>query len=288
MRLYLRDRSLRREKEDTCTTVLAKNRERSITTYTWDSIMQGIEKIHQAGDISYALFVSSEAVDYLYIEIGTADQEGFSYFHQKFGMPYKFLLKKSIESGHFLFVSISGKDKLIGFARFEKLEEHIDKEIKGKMNVVQPSLFLLRSMEVHSSFRNCGIGRVLFSTAVYYLQGNVLTVPDNKEAANFFKKKLGFTEITDTVGIYKQKYEGHLILPYPKAVTLWHEIASKYPRILYPELIDLYESLKFRHNMGKAIPCNDIYRFENLLAQCNGMLANVMENDMHRMLIELR
>jgi hypothetical protein len=40
--------------------------------------------------------------------------------------------------------------------------------------------------------------------------------------------------------------------------------------------------------MGKAIPYNDIYRFENLLAKCNGMLANVMEKDMHRMLIELR
>ena len=250
--------------------------------------MQEMEKIHQAGNISYALLVSSDAVDDLNIDVGTVGLEGFSYFHQKFGMPYTFLLKRSIESGHFLFVSIAENDKLIGFARFEKLEEHTEKEIKGKMNTVNPSLFLLRSMEVHSSFRNCGIGRVLFSTAVHYLQGNVLTVPDNKEAANFFIKKLGFTEITDAVGNYKQRYEGHLMLAYPKAVSLWHEIAAKYPRIVYPELVDLYESLKFRHNMGKAISCNDVSRFEVLLSECNGMLAYVMETEMHRVLIELR
>ncbi len=249
--------------------------------------MQEMQKIHKAGNIFYALLVSSNAVDNLNIDIGTVGWEGFSYFHQKFGMPYTFLLKRSIESGHFLFVSIAANDKLIGFARFEKLEEHTQKRIKGKMNIVNPSLFLLRSMEVHSSFRNCGIGRVLFSTAAYCLQGNVLTVPDNTEAANFFRKNLGFTEITDAVGNYKQKYEGHLMLPYPRAISLWHEIASKYPRIVYPELIDLYESLKFRHNMGKIIPCNDISRFETLLAECNGMLSYSMENEMQRMIIEL-
>ncbi len=250
--------------------------------------MQEMETIHQAGDISYALLVSPEAVDDLIIDVGAGDREGFIYFHQKFGMPYTFLLKKSIESGHFLFVSISGNDKLIGFSRFEKLEEHTEKEIKGKMNVVNPSLFLLRSMEVHSSFRNCGIGRVLFSTAVYYLKGNVLTIPDNPEAARFFRKKLGFTEVTDPIGNYKQKYEGHLMLAYPKAVALWHEIAAKYPRIVYPELIDLYESLKFRHSMGKVISCNDVGRFEILFAECNGMLSGVMEKEMTRLLIELR
>lgn len=250
--------------------------------------MQEIKKIHQAGDISYALLISSKVVDDLNIDVGAGEREGFIYFHQKFGMPYTFLLKKSIESGHFLFVSISGNDKLIGFARFEKLEEHTEKEIKGKMNVVNPSLFLLRSMEVHSSFRNCGIGRVLFSTAVYYLKGNVLTIPDNPEAAHFFRKKLGFTEVTDSIVNSRQKYEGHLMLAYPKAVALWHEIATKYPRIVYPELIDLYESLKFRHNMGKTISCNDIGRFEILLAECNGMLADAMEKEMNRLLVELR
>lgn len=250
--------------------------------------MQEMEKIHQAGDISYALLMSSEAVDTLNIDVGAVDREGFIYFHQKFGMPYKFLLKRSIESGHFLFVSIAGNDKLIGFARFEKLEEQTEKEIKGKMNVVSPSLFLLRSMEVHSSFRNCGIGRVLFSTAVYYLKGNVLTIPDNPEAASFFSKKLGFTEVTDPIGNYRQKYEGYLMLAYPRAVALWHEIATRYPRIVYPELIDLYESLKFRLNMGKVIPCNDIKRFETLLGECDGMLSGVMEKEMNRLLNELR
>lgn len=250
--------------------------------------MQEMEKIHQAGDISYALLMSSEAVDTLNIDVGAADREGFIYFHQKFGMPYTFLLKKSIESGHFLFVSVAGNDKLIGFARFEKLEEHTEKEIKGKMNVVSPSLFLLRSMEVHSSFRNCGIGRVLLSTAVYHLKGNVLTIPDNPEAANFFSKKLGFTEVTEAIGNYRQKYEGYLMLAYPRAVALWHEIATRYPRIVYPELIDLYESLKFRRNMGKVIPCNDINRFEILLGECDGMLSGVMEKEMNCLLNELR
>lgn len=249
--------------------------------------MQQMEKIHKAGDISYALLISSDAVDDLKIDIGAGDREGFIYFHQKFGMPYTFLLKKSIESGHFLFVSISGNDKLIGFARFEKLEEHTEKQIKGKLNVVNPSLFLLRSMEVHSSFRSCGIGRVLFSTAVYYLKGNVLTVPDNPEAAHFFRKKLGFTEFTDSIGNYKQKYEGHLVLTYPKAVALWHEIATKYPRIVYPELIDLYESLKFRQSMGKAVSCNDVRMFEVLFAECNRMLSDIMRKEMNHLLIEL-
>lgn len=249
--------------------------------------MQQMEIIHQAGDISYALLMSTTAVDDLRIDIGGCDREGFIYFHQKFGMPYTFLIKKSVESGHFLFVSISGNDKLIGFARFEKLEAHTEKKIKGKTNVVNPSLFLLRSMEVHSSFRNCGIGRVLFSTAVNYLKGNVLTIPDNPEAARFFRKKLGFTEFTDSIGNYKQKYEGHLILAYPKAVALWHEIATKYPRIVYPELIDLYESLKFRQGMGKAVSCTDVRRFEALFAECNGMLSDIMRKEMNHLLIEL-
>ncbi len=250
--------------------------------------MQQKEIIHKAGDMSYELLISPKAVDNLEIDIGTGNREGFVYFHQKFGMPYTFLLKKSIESGHFLFVSISGNNKLIGFARFEKLEEHTEKEIKGKMKVVTPSLFLLRSMEVHSSFRNCGIGRVLLSTAVHYLKGNVLTIPDNPEAACFFKTKLGFSEFTGSLGNNGQKYEEYLILTYPKAVALWHEIARKYPRIVYPELIDLYESLKFHNSMGKAISCNDICRFEILLAECNGMLSNAMEKEMKCLINELR
>ncbi|WP_321420762.1 GNAT family N-acetyltransferase [uncultured Methanomethylovorans sp.] len=250
--------------------------------------MQQKEIIHKAGDMSYELLISPKAVDNLEIDIGTGNREGFVYFHQKFGMPYTFLLKKSIESGHFLFVSISGNNKLIGFARFEKLEEHTEKEIKGKMKVVTPSLFLLRSMEVHSSFRNCGIGRVLFSTAVHYLKGNVLTIPDNQEAARFFRKKLGFSEVAGPVGSNVQTYEGHLMLTYPKAVALWHEIAKKYPRIVYPELVDLYESLKFHHSMGKQISCNDVCRFEMLLAECDGMLSDAMQKDMKRLIAELR
>lgn len=248
--------------------------------------MQQTEIIHKAGDMSYELLISSNAVDNLNIDIGTVDREGFIYFHQKFGMPYKFLLKKSIESGHFLFVSLSESNKLIGFARFEKLEEHIKKEIRCKTKIFMPSLFLLRSMEVHSAFRNCGIGRVLFSTAVYYLKGNVLTIPDNPEAASFFRKKLGFSEFTGPVGSSDQKYEGHLILTYPKAVTLWHEIATKYPRLVYPELVDLYESLKFRHSMGKAISCSDISRFEILLG-CSEMLSDAMQEDMQYLMAKL-
>jgi len=250
--------------------------------------MQQTEIIHKAGDMSYELLISANAVDNLNIDVGTGDRDGFTYFHQKFGMPYKFLIRKSIESGHFLFVSVSENNKLIGFARFEKLEEHTEKEIKGKMKIVTPSLFLLRSMEIHSAFRNCGIGRVLFSTAVYYLKGNVLTIPDNPEAASFFRKKLGFSEVTGPIGSSGQKYEGHLMLTYPKAVTLWHEIATKYPRIVYPELVDLYESLKFRHSMGKAISCNDISRFETLLAGCSGMLSDAMQDDMQYLMAKLR
>ncbi|MBC7086589.1 MAG: GNAT family N-acetyltransferase, partial [Methanomethylovorans sp.] len=248
--------------------------------------MQKIKIIHQAGDISYALLRSSEAVDNLKIDLGISDRQGFIYFHQKFGMPYMFFLKKSIESGHFLFVSLSGNDKLIGFARFEKLEKHTEKEFRGRMNIVSPSLFLLRSMEVHSSFRNCGIGRVLFSTAVYYLKGDIITIPDNNEAASFFRRKLGFTEIVNSIGNGRQKYEGYLMLSSPKAIALWHEIATKYPRIVYPELIDLYESLKFRQSRGKPISSNDIGRFEKLVRESNGMLSDVMEKEMYRLLTE--
>lgn len=250
--------------------------------------MQEMEIIHQAGNVSYALLVSPKAIDNLQIDVGTGSREGFIYFHQKFGMPYEFLLKKSIESGHFLFVSIFGNNKLIGFARFEKLEQHTERSIKSKKNIVSPALFLLRSMEVNSSFRNSGIGRILFSTAVYHLQGNVLTIPDNPDAACFFRKKLGFTDVSDSISGYGQKYEGYLMLAYPKAVALWHEMAKLYPRMVYPELIDLYESLKFRHSMGKIIPFGDLERFELLLMGCDGMISNLMEKEMNSLLAELR
>jgi hypothetical protein len=68
---------------------------------------------------------------------------------------------------------------------------------------------------------------------------------------------------------------------------LWHEIATK-TKDSISELVDLYESLKFRHSMGKAISCNDISRFEILLAGCSGMLSDAMQDDMQYLMAKLR
>ncbi|WP_292464012.1 GNAT family N-acetyltransferase [Methanolobus sp.] len=248
--------------------------------------VNGMCILHKAGNISYCLLESEDVVDDLKIEVGLSSTPGFNYFHNKFATPYDFLMKTSVSSGHALFVSIDASNRLLGFARFEKVSDNIEKIHRGKKNVVQHSVHLLRSIEVHPSSRNMGIGRLLFAIAAKTLRSNVITKPDNPDASRFFKERLMFDVICGTDCI-SPRYRDCLILPYPKARFLLRQLACNYPRMVMPELVDSYESLKFKSNMGKPISKNDVLDFEQYLASSRHLLDRKLSEEMDILLESL-
>ncbi len=236
--------------------------------------------LHMAGNVSYGILENGSSVDQLNIDIGQSDNVGFNYFHNKFGMPYDFLLKSSINSGHSLFVAVHGSNQLMGFARFEKISEETQRTYKGKTNIVNYSVHLLRSIEVHPAHRHMGIGRLLFSVAVKHLKTNVITLPDNSGAANFFKEKLKFQLLNPGKNGLSSRYKDYLILPYPRAKNMLKTMAVNYPRVVMPELIGRYESLKFRSNMGKSISKEDVSEFQILFENSRELLDNKLVHEM--------
>jgi len=242
--------------------------------------IDGMCVLHKAGNVSYGLLESEEAVGSLTIEVGLSNTPGFNYFHNNFGMPYDFLMKTSVSSGHMLFVSVDTDNRLLGFARFEKVSDNLEKTHRGKKNVVLRSVHLLRSIEVHPSFRNMGVGRLLFAIAVECLRSNVITKPDNPDAARFFKERLMFDTICSTDTIVSPRYRDCLMLPYPKTRFLLRQLAGNYPRMVMPELIDSYESLKFRSNMGKSISEGDILAFGQYLGNSRHLLDAKLSEEM--------
>ncbi|WP_340818002.1 GNAT family N-acetyltransferase [Methanolobus sp. WCC4] len=241
--------------------------------------VEGLDVLHMAGAISYGVLETDSSVDDLSIDIGRSSNVGFNYFHNKFGMPYDFLLKSSISSGHHLFVAVNDT-KLVGFARFEKISDATERTYRGKTNVVHHSVHLLRSIEVHPSHRHVGIGRLLFAIAVRHLKTNVITMPDNSGAARFFKEKLKFTGLNSGSSNLSSRYRGHLILPYPRARNMLKTMAGSYPRMVMPELIGRYESLKFKTNMGKSITEKDISEFQLLFDNSRELLDNKLIDEM--------
>jgi len=235
--------------------------------------------LHMAGSISYGVLESGSSVDQLNIDIGQSNNVGFNYFHNKFGIPYDFLLKSSINSSHSLFVAVHGSDKLVGFARFEKISEETQKTYKGKTNIVNYSVHLLRSIEVHPGHRHVGIGRLLFSVAVKHLKTNVITLPDNSGAAHFFKEKLKFQLLNPGNNGLSSRYKDYLILPYPRAKNMLKTMAVNYPRVVMPELIGRYESLKFKFNMGKSISKEDVSEFQILFENSRELLDNKLMHE---------
>lgn len=243
--------------------------------------IEGMNILHVAGNISYGVLETGSLVDQLDIDIGNSANIGFNYFHNKFGMPYDFLLKSSLSSGHSLFVAIKGSNKLLGFARFEQISGETEKTYRGKTNVVHHSIHLLRSIEIHPAHRHVGIGRLLFSIAVNHLKTNVITMPDNPGAARFFKDKLGFTILKPKNSGLSSRYKGYLVLPYPRAKSMLKTMAGDYPRMVMPELIGTYEALKFRLNMGKSITSEDISDFMILFESSRELLDSKLENEMN-------
>ncbi|MBN2111103.1 MAG: GNAT family N-acetyltransferase [Methanosarcinaceae archaeon] len=246
--------------------------------------IDGMSVLHRAGSISYGLICSESVVDSLAIEVGLASISGFNYFHTNFGMPYDFLLKRSVSSGHALFAAIDDRNRLLGFARFEKIADDVERMHRGKKNVVRRSVHLLRSIEVHPSFRKTGIGRLLFAIAVESLRSNVITMPDNTGAARFFKEKLMFEAISENDPTVSARYKDYLILQYPRARAVLKTVAENYPRMVMPELVDTYESLLFRMNMGKPISRKEILTFESLLTSSSHLLDGKLLNEMNLLL----
>ena len=242
--------------------------------------IEGLNVLHMAGDIGYGVLETGISVDQLNIDIGQSNNVGFNYFHNKFGMPYDFLLKSSISSGHSLFVAVKGSDQLLGFARFEKISDETEKTYKGKTNIVNYSVHLLRSIEVHPAHRHVGIGRLLFAISVNQLKTNVITMPDNQDAARFFKDKLKFKCLNPNNNGLSSRYKDYLILPYPRAKNMLKTMAVNYPRMVLPELIGSYESLKFRDNMGKSISKRDIKEFQILFQTSKQLLDNKLMNEL--------
>ncbi|WP_342305234.1 GNAT family N-acetyltransferase [Methanolobus sp. ZRKC5] len=243
-------------------------------------LVEGLNMLHMAGNVSYGILENGSSIDQLNIDIGQSNNVGFNYFHNKFGMPYDFLLKSSINSGHSLFVAVQGSDQLLGFARFEKISDETQKTYRGKTNIIHYSVHLLRSIEIHPAHRHVGIGRLLFSIAVKHLKTNVITLPDNSGAANFFKEKLKFKLLNPSNNGLSSRYKDYLILPYPRAKNMLKTMAVNYPRVVMPELIGKYESLKFKSNMGKSISKEDVSEFQILFENSRELLDN---NLMHEM-----
>ncbi|WP_094226548.1 GNAT family N-acetyltransferase [Methanolobus psychrotolerans] len=242
--------------------------------------IEGLSILHMAGHVSYGLLETGSSVDQLNIDIGHANNVGFNYFHNKFGMPYDFLLKSSISSGHSLFVAIQGSEHLLGFARFEKISDETEKTYRGKTNIVNYSVHLLRSIEIHPAHRHVGIGRLLFAIAVKNLETNVITLPDNPGAARFFKDKLKFKRLNPNNNGLSPRYKDYLILPYPRAKDTLKVMAGSYPRMVMPELIGRYEALKFKYNMGKSISKEELRDFQQLFENSRELLDNKLMDEM--------
>ncbi len=240
---------------------------------------EGMDQLHRAGNISYGLLSLECGVDDLNIDICANDSVGFSYFHNKFGMPYDFLLKCSIDSGHFLFVAMDDSNRLLGFARFEYADNALDVTKREGIKIVEHSFCLLRSMEVHSSYRHIGIGRILFAVAVGHLQSNIMAMPDNAEAARFFRNKLQFGDIGHAGCKVSSRYKDCLLLPYPKSRILLKTLARNYPRMVFPELVDLYESLKFKSNMGKPLFKSDIIKLKSNFEESGHLLDDKLSSE---------
>jgi Acetyltransferase (GNAT) family. len=243
--------------------------------------VEGMNILHVAGNISYGVLETGSSVDQLDIDIGNSSNIGFNYFHNKFGMPYDFLLKSSLSSGHSLFVAVKDTNKLLGFARFEQISEETERTYRGRTNVVNHSIHLLRSIEIHPAHRHVGIGRLLFAIAVNRLKTNVITMPDNSGAARFFKNKLGFIALNTKSSGLSPRYKGYLMLPYPRARSMLKIMAEDYPRMVMPELIGSYEALKFRRNMGKSITSEDISDFLTLFESSKELLDSKLEGEMN-------
>ena len=237
-----------------------------------------------AGSVAYGVLGSVAGVDELDVDVGIDNKEGFSYFHIKFGVPYNFFLKKTISSGHVLAIAVLEPNKLMAFARFEKLEEKVERIYRGELKIIKPPIFLLRSIEVHSSYRNTGIGRVLFALAARNLCADVLTRPDNPEAKRFFRDKLMFGNIDRMSGLDSTKYPGHLMLSHAKAAMLLSDVTKRFPRMVLPDLIDMYEMLQFRVNMGKSVLLEEVCEFETVFQKHGGMLDDGSQNKMHTLL----
>lgn len=248
-------------------------------------IIEGLNVLHIAGDVSYGILETDSSVDLLDVDIGQSGNVGFNYFHNKFGMPYDFLLKSSINSGHHLFVAVNGK-KLLGFARFEKISDETERTYRGKTNIVNYSIHLLRSIEIHPSHRHVGIGRMLFAVSVRFLKTNVITMPDNPGASRFFKEKLSFTRLNPVNSGLPSRYKDYLILPYPRARDILKTMAGTYPRMVMPELIGRYEALKFRVNMGKKISKEDVGELRLLFEDFRDLLDSKLMNEMDSFLKE--
>ncbi|MEZ5336546.1 MAG: GNAT family N-acetyltransferase [Methanolobus sp.] len=249
--------------------------------------IEGFKILHIAGDVNYGILETDSSVDELDIDVGHSNNKGFNYFHNKFGMPYTFLLKKSISSGHKLFVAVEGK-KLLGFARFEKLFDETEKTYRGKTNVVHHSVHLLRSIEIHHSHRHKGIGRLIIAISVKHMKTNVITLPDNPEAARFFKEKLKFSRFTSSNASFSSRYKDYLILPYPRAKNMLKTMAGTYPRMVMPELVGTYEALKFKNNMGKYISEDDIIEFQILFEDSLPLLDSKLMTEMNSFIKECK
>lgn len=241
-----------------------------------------------AGSVTYGILGSVAGVDELDVDVGIDNKEGFSYFHTKFGVSYNFFLKKTINSGHVLAIAVLEPNKLMAFARFEKLEDEVERIYKGELKIVKPPIFLLRSIEVHSSYRNTGIGRVILALAARNLCADILTRPDNPEAKRFFRDKLMFGDIDRMSGLDSTKYPGHLMLSYAKAAMLFSDVTKRYPRMVLPDLIDMYEMIQFKVNMGKAVILEEVCEFEMAFQKYGDMLDSGSQNKMRTLLKNLQ
>ena len=239
----------------------------------------GFKVEHVAGDVTYGTLSSVAGVDELNVDVGIDGMEGFSYFHNKFGVPYNFFFKKTISSGHVLAIAVLEPNKLIAFARFEKLEDKVERIYKGELKEVKPPILLLRSIEVHSSYFNKGIGRVLFALMARNLCADILTRPDNPKAEHFFRDKLMFGDIDRMSGLDLTKYPGHLVISHAKAAVLFSDVTKRYTRMVLPELIDSYEALQFKVNMGRDVLLEEMSEFESLYQKYRDMLdAGLQKN----------
>lgn len=232
----------------------------------------GFKVEHVAGDMTYGTLSSVAGVDELDIDVGIDGMEGFSYFHNKFGVPYNFFFKKTISSGHVLAIAVLKPNRLIAFARFEKLENKVERIYKGELKEVKPPLLLLRSIEIHSSYRNKGNGRILFALMARNLCADILTRPDNHKAECFFRDKLMFGDIDRMSGLGPTEYHGHLFISYAKAAVLFSDVTKRYTRMVLPELIDSYEALQFKANMGRDVLLKEMCEFESLYQMYRDML----------------
>lgn len=247
----------------------------------------GFKVEHVAGDVTYGTLSSVVGVDELDVDVGIDGMEGFNYFHNKFGVPHNFFFKKTISSGHVLAIAVLEPNKLMAFARFETLGDKSEKIYNGELKVVKPPILLLRSIEVHSSYRNKGIGRVLFALMARKLCADILVRPDNPKAERFFRNKLMFGDIDRISGLDPIVYFGHLIISHAKAAMLFGDVTKRYTRMVLPEFIGSYEALQFKVNMGKSIILDEVCEFEAAFEKYESMLDDELQSKMETLLKDI-